>query len=557
MSLAIEFAPIDRFGLGAFALKALAERPHPAHLGVFMPRSAAEIAPPPEVDGALLERAELVAALADRTRARLEPRADAAVHEGIAASLGRLALEGTSVVVCGQQPGFLGGPLLDALKTLHTIRLARELERAFARPVVPLFWNHGDDHDANEVQGVHLVNRNFDVAKVGLASFGASRRALSHRPVEREAQHLAAVGAHLGELFLAGPRAQRILDLLMPRDGETLVAARTRSWLELFGAHGLLVLEPDGLRAAHGRALARLVLAHPGAQLAAANARLQPVADRVPALDPDRLPPLLFHLADGERRAARPLPTGGWRLDGEDDGAERTDEELAATVQAAPSAWSAGALLRPLVQDMLLPVAAYVGGPGELGYHARLLELRRSNGVQNTPFVLRVSGAVTTADLRDSAARLDVAIADYLRDPLPLTPKKTHKSTPLVIQTLEDTARRHRAELLELRTALGEIEPGLAHNLRRAATNGEEMVLKITSKALKIASNQLGKGRRHERRLAAYLAPLGRPQERVLGLACFLAAAGEDWLAELLGEMDPFPTEGILIHLDDLPGPRP
>ena len=41
-------------------------------------------------------------------------------------------------------------------------------------------------------------------------------------------------------------------------------------------------------------------------------------------------------------------------------------------LEREPRAWSPGALLRPLVQDALLPTAAYVGGPAEIAYHAQI-----------------------------------------------------------------------------------------------------------------------------------------------------------------------------------------
>ncbi len=46
--------------------------------------------------------------------------------------------------------------------------------------------------------------------------------------------------------------------------------------------------------------------------------------------------------------------------------------EALARLEADPAAWSPGVLLRPLAQDLLLPTAAYVGGPAEIAYHAQI-----------------------------------------------------------------------------------------------------------------------------------------------------------------------------------------
>ncbi len=53
------------------------------------------------------------------------------------------------VVITGQQPGFLGGPLYTAFKVAAAVVLA-ELRTAAGSPTVPVFWSAGDDDDIRE-----------------------------------------------------------------------------------------------------------------------------------------------------------------------------------------------------------------------------------------------------------------------------------------------------------------------------------------------------------------------------------------------------------------------
>jgi uncharacterized protein YllA (UPF0747 family) len=62
-------------------------------------------------------------------------------------SMSLLAEEGTFCVVTGQQPGLCSSPLYSLYKGLQACRLATDLSHLWGTPVVPLFWNHGDDHD--------------------------------------------------------------------------------------------------------------------------------------------------------------------------------------------------------------------------------------------------------------------------------------------------------------------------------------------------------------------------------------------------------------------------
>ena len=57
---------------------------------------------------------------------------------------------GALVVTTGQQPGLFTGPLYTIHKALSAAALARRLEAEWQRPVVPVFWLAGDDHDFAE-----------------------------------------------------------------------------------------------------------------------------------------------------------------------------------------------------------------------------------------------------------------------------------------------------------------------------------------------------------------------------------------------------------------------
>ena len=62
----------------------------------------------------------------------------------------RLSQDGVLVVTTGQQPALFTGPLFTIYKALSAAALATVLERQWSRPVLPLFWVAGDDHDFAE-----------------------------------------------------------------------------------------------------------------------------------------------------------------------------------------------------------------------------------------------------------------------------------------------------------------------------------------------------------------------------------------------------------------------
>src|SRR5260370_5372509 len=75
---------------------------------------------------------------------------------------------------------------------------------------------------------------------------------------------------------------------------------------------------------------------------------------------------LLFHLADGVRQVV--TANGGKFQAGEKTWAR---EELVHMTHREPENFSPNALFRPVVQDYLLPTAAYIAGPAEIAYFAQ------------------------------------------------------------------------------------------------------------------------------------------------------------------------------------------
>ena len=160
------------------------------------------------------------------------------LHDRARTSLEVLGNAGTFCVVTGQQPGFLCSPLYSLYKALQACRLAHELSGSWGTPVVPLFWNHADDHDVAEVHHAYLLTRNFDVQKVVLAGLSSGRQPLS-RIVLDDAQALSATRELLAQMHGGQPELEETLELFMPRAGETLPRAFTRAFSALLGEHGL------------------------------------------------------------------------------------------------------------------------------------------------------------------------------------------------------------------------------------------------------------------------------------------------------------------------------
>jgi uncharacterized protein YllA (UPF0747 family) len=309
---------------------------------------------------------------------------------------------------------------------------------------------------------------------------------------------------------------------------------------------GLVVVEPLWLRDPLSRSLARIVSQDVRGGLARGVAALR--AQGTEAAIAAESAALVFRVVEGKRQALRFSADNGYSYDNEPG--SRTRAELAAEIIERPDEWSAGGLLRPLVQDLTLPVAAYVGGWGELAYHAELPVLRAELGVPATPFVPRLSATLVNDGERSSLCKLSMSVADALaaRGTLDEERHETPAQSDIAARLRgvgQDAARALNA----LREELGQLDRGLASQLKRTGEQLQGLTERIAAKAERVHSNSVGRGKRHFRRINNGLYPRGLPQERVRGTIEIVARYGTAWIDTLRRETDAFPTEHVVFHL--------
>jgi uncharacterized protein YllA (UPF0747 family) len=177
-------------------------------------------------------------------------------HEGLRA---RLEKPGALVVTTGQQPALFTGPLYTIHKALSAAALAEVLERQWQRPVVPLFWVAGDDHDFAEASHVEWLGADGAVTGAALPPRPADAPLT---PMYRERLGPGVVEA-LGALERDLPPSafrDATLDWIRRhfRPEATMAAAYAGALAELLAPAGVLVL--DSTHPAVKRAAAPLLL---------------------------------------------------------------------------------------------------------------------------------------------------------------------------------------------------------------------------------------------------------------------------------------------------------
>ena len=453
-------------------------------------------------------------------------------------SLLRIGEAGTAVITAGQQPGFLGGPLYTIYKALHAIALARHYQALMRRPCVPVFWVVSEDHDIEEVRHAHAPGPGGEEISFRYPHLG-DRRPVSEYPMDGAAlEVLDAAAAYFGSRRY-GEKARELIELYRGRNLASGFAALLQ---ELLGSTGLLILDPLHLRPLVAQVFRR-VIERPDEVLSAIEEGRRKVQELgMEPLVAARLP--LFLLRDGQRHHLSPTP-GGLRVDG--GGPELKREALFSLLEDDPRSFSAGALLRPILQQMTLPNVLGVGGPAEVGYFAQVGPLAEWFGVARPRLALRLNATLIEGKLARFASSLPPERIAGARCPEDL------------IEAGEPASIRHLRELASqleetLNQAVDELaDEGESKRLRDRARKISQEMLLFGDRLKKMHAARNAQGLEAARKLWNFFFPAGVLQERRWNVLHFIAKHGTGWLHELVEavEGDPLALAHRLVTFEE------
>src|SRR5271156_5782368 len=276
---------------------------------------------------------------------------------------------GAVAVVSGQQVGLFGGPAFAFYKALSAIRIAEELSEA-GIPAVPVFWMATEDHDLDEVRHVSWF-KTGKLTRFELAADGAPGRPVGRVKLGAAVEEFTRTASEL----LAGPASADVARFLQEsyRAEETYGSAFGKLFARVFAEQGLILLDPLDAR------LHRIAAPVYGKALRDRDQLNEKLLERGKELEKAGFDPqvkvaasstLLFHYQDGLRQ---PIVVGNGAGSGafKSGVASWTRDEALRLVETDPQAFSPNALLRPVVQDYLLPTAGFSAGPAEISYLAQ------------------------------------------------------------------------------------------------------------------------------------------------------------------------------------------
>jgi bacillithiol synthase len=455
------------------------------------------------------------------------------LEEATARNLGRLA-GGAVAIVTGQQVGLFSGPAYSFYKAVSALRWAEEITRRGV-DAVPIFWLATEDHDLAEVNHsdwntraglahYELPERKEDAGKrVGEVALGDGVKALVDKAAESLEGGLAEeVAGALRESYTPGDPYGSAFGKLMAR---------------LLAGRGIILIDPLDAR------LHRLAAGVYRRALDEADSLRDALLARSKELDRTgfhaqvkvtRETTLLFYNLNGQRQPLR-RHNGNFTA----GKASFTPDELRAAIDKSPESFTANVLLRPVIQDTILPTAAYIGGPAEIAYMAQA-QVAYQALLGRMPAILpRAAFTLVEPAIARLLTKYGLDVRDVIRGRQHLRGKMEQKSLPRALaRRFEADDKALRKVLKAYRKPLGRLDRTLLGALDAAERKILHQFLKLKRKAGRAENFRTGVLDRHERLLVDALYPHSDLQERTLSALPFIASNGSELLDTLSRNMN-------------------
>ncbi len=471
-------------------------------------------------------------------------------HPKVTENIQRLDDPNAVVVVGGQQAGLLTGPAFTIHKCLSILHFAKEKEKQLNVPVIPVFWIAGEDHDFAEVNHVHSYT-NQTLRKLPFKIKGSGQTSVSYLNYDTGdlEEWVEQVFEAFGETQFTAALLQDVRKAV--KSSKTLVELFAYLIHDLFGKYGLVLMDsadPDlrHLESSYFEAL----IQHSSSIAEGVTHQLSLLkeAGYTVNLDQSEASANLF-ITENDQRIL--LVRENDRFVNSEKGLNLSREDLLDIAQNEPEKLSNNVVTRPLMQDLVLPTLAFIGGAGEVAYWSALAPAFHELGINMPPVLPRLHLTLVDRQSEKWLETKSMGLSEALEGKIQKGKEAwlseqhdwqlDHKFEEakhmmwLAYQPYRETAVAVHSELQQITESNWErIETQLAY-----LKNQMERHIRLTHKSELARFDSI----------EAKLLPNGGPQERVWTIYAFLNEFGPDLVDRLMSEQYEFNGRQHAVYL--------
>ncbi|WP_128896012.1 bacillithiol biosynthesis cysteine-adding enzyme BshC [Longirhabdus pacifica] len=317
------------------------------------------------------------------------------------------------VVIGGQQAGLFTGPMMVMHKAITIIQHARAAAKTLKRPVIPVFWIAGEDHDWAEVNHTYVMDKSQQPCKLTIAKEDENNHSsISYVDIHENEWHK--VITDLADILPETDFKDSILDKLYTFSKQSTnlsdFFARVMSWL--FGKYGLVLVDAADQQM---RSLQTEMFLPMIQQSNEVNALLSQVHDQLqaagfqPEASVQEQSMNMFFVKDGKRKLLF--------RDGKDifDKKKQWHLDIAQLEKYAthePWLLSNNVFTRPIMQEYVFPVLKTVLGPSELAYWGMLKDVFQQFQMKLPILIPRQEYTMVEKAIQKHMTKYDLTVED-------------------------------------------------------------------------------------------------------------------------------------------------
>ncbi len=451
-------------------------------------------------------------------------------------------------VVTGQQAGLFSGAVYTIYKALSAVKLA-ECLRGRGIKTVPVFWIAEEDHDFDEVKKTFVLS---DKSEPSAVAGGLKLLKLENTP-QNYTENLPVgfvnldetIGETVDEFFKSVSHTEfsdELKAILKEsyNSNETYSSSFAKFLTKVFAKYGLIIFSPlnEKLKKLSAPIFAEAVKKSDEIRekLLARNEELKAENYSAQVLVEEDFFPFFWIDESGKRRALKKNKNG--KIHAKETKREFDLAELVEIAEKSAENLSPNALMRPVVQDYLLPTVCYFGGGAEIAYFAQNSVIYETLQRYVTPILHRQSFTFVEKKHQRTLKKYDLNLTDLFEGVEKVLPQIVEKYlNKKTAETFAEAEEIINAQLNHLDQDLRQFDSTLAENL---ANRRRKILYHIGALRTKFHFAQLRKDEMINRRIESAfgaLLPQKTLQERTLNVLTFLNAHGLyfiDWIYDAI-----------------------
>lgn len=444
----------------------------------------------------------------------------------------------TVAVITGQQAGLFSGPLFTIYKALTAIKLATELSKE-GQKAIPIFWIASEDHDYKEVSHFKVINRDGQLTTISHQAQGElDLTPVGNLRISEE------VIENINSLLSSLPQSEFIDELI--KDLKDSYSANlgfaegfARLLAKIFSNYGVVLLDAQDKNLKPIASPIFETVLHKSKEIAQSlvnrsqileksgyHAQVHTSLDMVP----------LFLLENNHRLALRQQDE---QFSLKHSSQTYTSNQLLDKLHNDPTLFSPSVLLRPIVQDYLLPTVAYIGGPAEVAYFAQISAIYPLFPVEFPVIIPRAGFTIIPNRENNLLKKWELNFTDLFAG-LEHTKHQVieHLLDKNTISTFDETELLINQQLDKLSDNLLKVDPTLAEALKGGREKIFYQLHHLKTRFINTNAKREETLVRQIEKLFTLLYPNKNLQERELNIYYFLARYGYDFTNTIYKNLD-------------------